>query len=209
MGETEGKGRYSLKPNERVGLFGGSFDPPTRAHLIAAEHAQRILQLDKILFVLNRVSPHKLDREVTPPAIRLQMLEAALGHSPDFCIDTSELDREGPSFTVETLRHFTSTFPETHFTLIFGMDALNSFYRWREPEEILELVEVAVMNRGKEERSENAAAWLDRVMLIEIPVMDTSSTQVREMVAAEQDIRDLVPPGVAAIIEKEMLYRSM
>ncbi len=198
---------YSLRAGETVGLFGGTFDPPTVAHLVAAEYVRDQLGLDRVLFVLNRINPHKVDKEVTPPQIRLTMLRKALARFPDFYDDTSELTRAGPSYTVDTLRYFLAEYPDVTFTLLIGMDALNSLHLWRDPEKILEMVKVAAFNRGDISITAEGSLWLNRITLLEVPRMDLSSTLVRARVEQGHAYNSLVPFGVGDIIHREKLYR--
>ena len=108
------------KPNEKIGLYGGSFDPIHNGHLILARDAMERLELDKVIFLPARISPHKLDRPPAPPEARCQMLSAAIADEPRFEMDPCEIEREGPSFTIDTVQSFQSQYPGRETLLFCG-----------------------------------------------------------------------------------------
>lgn len=185
-----------------VGLFGGTFDPPHMGHLIAAQDACIALSLDRFLFIPASTPPHKLERNVTSPEIRREMLRAALAGNDTFEICDIELRRSGPSYTVDTLRQLRAELPEATFFLLLGIDQVREFSTWREPDAILRLAHVVMLTRAGGESSQG-----DFVHdVVAVTRIDISSTLVRRRVAAGQPIRYLVPDAVAAIIEREGLY---
>lgn len=196
-------------------VFGGTFDPPTRAHVELPELARQRVGADLIAYVPAAQSPHKLDRPPTPPHHRLAMLRLALQASPHAVVLTDELDRAAdgrPSYTVDTLRALRDRLPHVALRLLIGTDQVHAFDRWREPDEIVRLAEPLVMVRPPETRESLLAAlpassretWAQR--LVEIPPLPISATDVREHVAAGHCIRDLVPPAVADYIAEHGLY---
>jgi nicotinate-nucleotide adenylyltransferase len=185
-----------------IGLFGGTFDPPHVGHLIAAQDACAALSLDRFLFVPAAAPPHKLDRSVTPPELREEMLRAAVQGNEKFEICDIELRRSGPSYTVDTLRQLRTEWPGATFFLLLGVDQVREFATWREPETILRLARIVMLTREGAERAPSDVVH-DTVAVTRI---DISSTLIRTRIAAHQPIRYLVPDAVAAIIAREGLY---
>ncbi len=190
----------------KEGIFGGTFDPPHIGHLIAAESARAALGLDRIRFIPAAVPPHKRTRkDITPAPIRLEMVKRAIAGNPRFVVDDRELKRKGPSYTVETLEELTGEFPGTEFTLLIGMDNLPDFHTWRDPARIRSLAVVAVMSRPAVERPPRKQ---DGFRLVPIPLIEVSSSSIREMVRQGRSIRYLVPRRVEGMIVRERLYSA-
>jgi nicotinate-nucleotide adenylyltransferase len=148
------------------------------------------------------VPPHKRDRLVTRAETRLEMLRAATAGNEQFRIDTSEIERTGPSYTVDTLRQLNKDPGDTVFLLI-GVDQVREFSTWREPEEILRLARVVMLTRAGDDAP--GADFVDQT--VAVTRLDISSTLVRRRVGAGETIRYLVPDAVAQIIERERLYQ--
>lgn len=207
----------------KTGVFGGTFDPPHTGHLIVAQDAALALGLDRILFVPAAQPPHKLGQFVTPAEVRARMLRLAVEADSRFALDMRELEREGPSYTVDTLRSLSEQQPGTRWTLLMGVDQYDEFHSWRGPEEIRQLAELAVLTRsgGVGGAAPSAAAAGDgpaegRPAVRLLPAGDTevtvtridiSSTLIRARVAAGLPVRYLVPPAVEQFIADEGLYR--
>jgi nicotinate-nucleotide adenylyltransferase len=191
-----------------VGLFGGSFDPPHVGHLIAAQDVLERLGLSRVRFVPARVSPFKVDEEGAAPAeLRLAMVEAALAGHPGLEADRSELDREPPSYTVDTLRALRRAEPDVRWTLLVGSDQWASFGRWREPEAILQLASVVVMSRdGADVETRTGLDSPPRT--VPVTRIDVSSTDIRARVRQGRSIRYLVPEPVRALIAANGLYAT-
>ena len=187
----------------RLGIFGGTFDPPHVGHLIAAQEIHLRMALDRVLLVPAAVPPHKRDERITPGEVRLAMLRAAVEGDDRFEVGAMELDREGPSYTVDTLRGLRSERPNARLFLAMGADQMAEFGSWKAPDEIAELATLVTFGRGG--RSPDAGRW--PVTKVDVPAIDISSTMVRERVAAGRPIRYWVPAAVEAIIERERLYR--
>ena len=188
----------------RIGVFGGTFDPPHSGHLIVAADAFEELKLDVLLFVPAAVPPHKRGVVATPDQ-RLRMLRAAVAGDERFAVDDLELRRTGPSYTVDTLTELSSREPDAELIFLLGIDQFRAFSTWVRPDEIVNLATLAVMSRDGEKPD------LDGVYGgIEVPVtrVDLSSTAVRAKAAAGADLRYYVAPAVARIIEDEGLYRG-
>jgi len=188
----------------RVGLLGGTFDPPHIGHFIAAQDVYLALGLDRILFIPAHAPPHKRGRVITPAAVRLQMLEAAVAGDPRFGVDTLELDRKGVSYTVDTLRALREREPGWELYLLLGTDQARDFETWREPAEIARLARLVVMSRGGIEAG--PMAWPAET--VSVTRIDVSSTEVRARLAEGKPARYLVPDGTLRVIEREGLYRT-
>jgi nicotinate-nucleotide adenylyltransferase len=197
----------------RVGLLGGTFDPVHMGHLIMAECARDELGLDWIEFVPALTPPHKRDEPVIDVKHRVGMIEAAIAGNASFQINRIELDREGPSFTVETLALLRESRPDDTFVFIVGSDSLIDLPRWHQPQRILELTELAVIARpGSEpnlfEITQSLPNIATKYVDVRAPHIDISSTQLREMIHDQRSIRYQTPDPVIAYIERERLYRS-
>jgi nicotinate-nucleotide adenylyltransferase len=186
----------------RRGIFGGSFDPVHVGHLIVASAAADALALDHVHFVPTHVQPFKADRQHASPADRLAMLRAALAHDERFVLDTREIDREGISYTVDTLRAFAAEFPGDGLSLLIGADAARELPDWREASAIPQLADVVVLTRPGEVLPRHALAG----RTLRVPAVDVSATQVRERARRGEPLDELVPAAVAQYIESHRLY---
>jgi len=195
----------SISTGRRVGVFGGTFDPPHAGHVSVAQDVADALALDQVVWIPAFRSPHKRNARLTPAAIRLEMIQHAVRADPRFRVDDCEIMREGPSYTVDTLRGMREQLGDraAEIVLIIGADQYAAFERWREPDSIRAMATIAVMDREGE-------AALDAPGVRRVPVgrIDISSTDVRGRVARGEPIEDLVPAGVAAVIRREGLYRT-
>jgi nicotinate-nucleotide adenylyltransferase len=198
----------------RVGLLGGTFNPPHIGHLVCAQEAWAQLGLDRVLLVPVHSPPHKdADRD---PGVehRVALCEAAVAGDERFEVSRVEADLPGRSYTVDTLNRLYEARPEDQLTFIVGGDMADSLPEWREPRAILERCTLGVAARdgvGREQIIERLDRELpgaaDRLQFFDMPRIDVSSTLVRRRVAAGQPVRYLVPDPVAAYIEREGLYR--
>lgn len=173
---------------------------------MVAQDAWAALGLDVVLWMPAAVPPHKLDREVTTPALRLEMVRAAIAGDSRFRASDLEIRREGPSYTVETLRELEGYEGGADLLLLIGVDQFLELHTWKSPEEILRRCEIAVLSREGMDVDGGPAARLPH-RLVPVIRIDVSSTLIRERVAREEPIRYLVPPEVEAIIRRENLYR--
>lgn len=191
----------------RLGILGGTFDPPHVGHLLAASDAVEALALDRLLFVPAAVQPFKARRVTAPPAARLRMLELMVGDDPRFAVDPVEIDRSGLSYTVETLAALAAREPRARRFLLIGEDLASQVASWREPLRIAELAEIVVLARGGE--AAGARAVGDGLPMTRIATrrIDVSSTEIRERVRAGRPIRGFVTDAVAAFIATTGLYR--
>jgi nicotinate-nucleotide adenylyltransferase len=200
----------------RIGVFGGTFDPVHLGHLIMAEQCREQARLDQVWFVPAARPPHKSEADITPFERRAEMLSLAIAGQSAFHLNDLEKNRPGPSFTVETLAELTRDHPGNEYSWILGSDSLNDLPLWREPRRILELSGLLIVGRpghpvwGEEQlrsalKLEPAAAL--RVMVIESPLIDIASRDLRRRAAAGRSLRYLVPRAVECYIEQHKLYR--
>jgi len=199
----------------RVGILGGTFNPPHVGHLICAQEALDRLGLDRVVLMPARRPPHKQVDEDPGADARHAMCEAAVAGDERFAVSRLELDREGRSYTVDTLRALHDQHPQDDLTFIVGGDMARSLPTWREPEAVLELAALAVAERAGSERDEIRGelralrgASAERVRFFEMPRIDVSSSLVRERVASGRPIRYLVPDAVADAIAQNGWYRA-
>lgn len=167
-----------------------------------------VLELDRVLWIPAASPPHKSDEGVSPPGIRLMMVRAVAELDDRFEACTRELDREGPSYTSDTVRALRAEMPEGDLFLILGADQLQVLDTWHEPEEIVRHVRLAVMDRDGESAAEAVEGVVGGASAVVVPVrrVDVSSTEVRERAREGADISGMVPAAVRAIIEQERLY---
>lgn len=188
----------------RVGILGGSFDPPHNAHLAIAETALRGVPLDEVLFMPAPAPPLKEPGDLTPYAARLEMVRLAIEGREGFRLSRLEEFRSSPSYTVELLRHYRRGFAGEPF-LILGADSVQDLVRWKEPEEILSLATLVIFPRtGYSRRVPVGGAAA--VVLFESPVIDISSTDIRARVRAGLSIRSLLPAAVLDFVLDKGLY---
>lgn len=198
----------------RVGIFGGVFNPPHLGHLICAQEAHGQLGLDVVVLVPVGEAPHRTVEQDPGGEMRFQLCERVTGADDRLDVSRLEVDRSGPSYTVDTLRVLRERAPKDERVLIVGADQAAALADWRGPKEVLELAEVAVVDRGGLAR-EDVARAVARVgtgaapSFFDMPRIDISSTLVRERVAAGGPIRYLVPDPVAAFVKEHDLYRAV
>ena len=194
----------------RIGVFGGTFDPVHDGHLLPVEAAAMKFQLQRVLYVPARLSPHK-DVLPTDARHRVAMLALALSGRPDWSIDLEELDREPPSFTVDTLSAIAARHPADELWLLMGTDILSGFARWRDPESILKLARIAAFERepyrGAAVRVPDVPGLSDRLSVFDAGSVRISASELRNALAAGRSIGGKVPGPVAEYITKHGLYK--
>ena len=199
----------------RLGVFGGTFDPVHYGHLLLAERCRKECRLDEVWFVPAGTPPHKLNVSVTPASARAEMLELAIAGHPAFRVDRRELLRKEPCFTVETLEELAAEDPARELWFLMGGDSLADFPGWKAPRRILELARLAVAKRGsrpsaslEDLRRQFGGVIAERVQVVTMPVVDFSSSDVRERVRRGASIRYMVPRAVEGYIEAQRIYES-
>jgi nicotinate-nucleotide adenylyltransferase len=183
---------------QRIGIYGGTFDPIHHGHLILAREAIEVLALEKVLFVPAAISPHKLHTSPGSTAARLEMLRAALSDEPGFELNDMELSRPGPSFSFDTVRQLLREQPEADFHFLIGEDNVAELETWHRFSELREMVTFVVLDRGG-----SLSAHLYPTIRRQV---DISATDIRKRVASGRSIRYLVPAAVEEIIRREKLY---
>jgi nicotinate-nucleotide adenylyltransferase len=183
-----------------IGLFGGSFDPVHTGHLLLAADAREHLGLDRLVFLPAKISPHKLDSPPSPPESRRALLEAAIAGEPSFHLDARELDREGPSFTIDTVREYRREFPRATLHYLIGDDNLPDLDTWRDIADLRANVRFVVLARHG---IPDGCPYPVIARRIEI-----SSTEIRKRVAEGRSVRYMVPVAVGEMIERLGLYRN-
>ena len=207
----------ALEPGRRIGILGGTFDPPHLGHLLIAETARVALGLELVLFVPAGEPWLKSGQRITPAAHRLRMVELATTDNPDFCVSDCEVRREGASYTADTLRELRGTYqPETELYFIVGSDVLDQFHRWKAPDCILRLCRLAVIERpggpadgiaSLSQRFPDAVS-AGAVVAVAGPRVDFSASELRRILASGLSTRYQIPDAVAAYIAEHQLYRA-
>jgi nicotinate-nucleotide adenylyltransferase len=185
-----------------IGLFGGSFDPVHHGHLIVAQVAREQLGLEVLRFVPAREQPLKRGQHHSSAEHRLAMLSLAVAGTSGFAVETAELNRPGPSYTVDTLRHLRRRHPGAELVLLLGADAALELPAWHEAEQVPELARIVVFGRPGSTRSSMAGAF----GRIDVPAINISATDVRARVRRGLSVRYWVPDAVAEYISAHRLY---
>ena len=191
----------------RIGVFGGTFDPPHIGHLLLASDARDALQLDRLIFVPVGVQPFKVE---TPPVAsgqdRLEMLRLAIGNDANYAVDDTEITRKGLSYTVDTLEYLAKRYAGSELVFLLGQDSLVGFPQWRNPSRIHELATLALMMRTG---AGDVGNWRgdERVVVVSARRVDLSSTEIRDRQRAGKSIKGFVPESVEQFIEARGLYR--
>lgn len=204
--------RASRTEGERLGILGGTFDPPHFAHLAIAEQVREALALQSVTFMPAGQPVHKPLAGVSLAEHRLRMVELAVAGNPHFLVSRHELERGRPSYSVETMGELTAVEPTTEFYFIVSAEALQGLPEWREPRRLLELCRLAVVPRGgyvlppPEWLSRHFAGQEERFVLVETVRLGHSASDIRSRVATGRSIRYLVPSDVEAYIRENRLY---
>lgn len=201
----------------RLGIFGGSFDPVHYGHLLLAESCREQCRLSEVWFLPAAAPPHKLGHVLAPAKERMEMLELATSGNEAFRVSPLEVERGGVSYTVETLRAIATQEPQAELFLLMGADSLRDLPTWREPAEILAIaIPIVVRRAGSVEpdfaplTSQVSAARLEiiKASQVEMPLMELSSTDLRQRVEGGRSLRYRTPRAVEKYIEAQGLYRS-
>jgi nicotinate-nucleotide adenylyltransferase len=189
----------------KIGLFFGSFNPVHTGHLLIANYFNQFAGFDKIWFVISPQNPFKQNDKLLNENIRLQMLELAISGDTRFEASKVEFNIERPSYTVQTLKHLRLQYPNDEFSPIIGGDNLQSFHLWKDYTEILEHHTIYVYRRAGFHENP-ILANNDKIKIFEVPLLNISSTYIREMVQAGKSIKYLVPEPVEQLIKLHNLY---
>jgi nicotinate-nucleotide adenylyltransferase len=197
----------------RLGIFGGTFDPPHLGHLILAEAARDELGLDAVLWAVAGQSPLKLDRPVSPAGVRVALVQAAIAGNDAFRISRVDLDRPAPHYTVETLQLLAASHPRAELYFLMGEDSLRDLPRWRDPQTILQLTHLAVSQRPGANVDLAALEALvpglsGRVRWVAAPQVEIASSDIQGRIRAGRSVRYMLPAAVYDIIQAEKLYQA-
>lgn len=204
--DAAGEAPSAHRTARRVGVFGGTFDPPHIGHLVPAVRVAEELSLDVVLMVVANVPWQKVgSRPITPAADRFDMLAAAVAHVDVLQASDMEIRRGGETYTVDTVAEVRRSGPDDDIVVILGSDAAAGLDTWRRPDELRRTCRLAVVERPGSPVEVPAGFRAERVT---VPLLDVSSTDLRERAATGRSLRYLVPEGAVAIIEQRRLYRG-
>lgn len=200
---------------KKIGIMGGTFNPIHNGHLFLAENAYEQLTLDQILFMPSKNPPHKKGAAISSEEHRKNMVDLAIRDNPHFTLSTLELNREGVTYTADTLTLLTMDHPDTKYYFIEGTDSFLSMEKWKDPQTIFQLSTIVVAGRDrlpvevlKKQKCMLEVKYGAKIELLDMPVMEISSEEVRNRIAWKQSIRYYVPDIVIDYIEKHNLYKN-
>jgi nicotinate-nucleotide adenylyltransferase len=198
--------------NQRVGLLGGSFDPPHIGHLILAEEARDQLGLDRVLFAPAGQQPLKQGQAVTAVEDRVRMTELAIADNPAFELSRGDVDRPGPHYTVDLIAIIAAQLPpDAELYFLMGFDSLRDLPKWREPEKLIRAAHLVALSRPDipidwDELERALPGARERVRLLDMPELEIASRDLRERVRTGRSVRYMVTDAVKAFIEEKRLY---
>ena len=199
------------RKTRRVGVMGGTFDPIHHGHLVAASEVQAWFDLDEVVFVPTGAPWQKSDRSVSAPEHRYLMTVIATAANPRFRVSRVDIDRQGPTYTVDTLRDLARQMPDAELYFITGADALANIFTWHDAGEVFELARFVGCTRPGYEMDATTLAAIpaDRVTIVEIPALAISSSDCRKRKERGEPVWYLVPDGVVQYIAKHDLYPGL
>ena len=199
---------------ERLGIFGGTFDPPHIGHQILAAEAQHQLNLDAVLWVLTPDPPHKKQRKITPLSIRLKMVRAAISDCAAFQLSRVDIDRPAPHYAVDTVRLLQAQYPQAELVYLMGGDSLHDLPIWYEAQKFVAVCHsLGVMHRPEAEidlklLETKLPDITPKVQFVEAPLLEIAASQIRSRIRQSKPFRYYLPDAVYQIIQKEKLYRK-
>ncbi|MGX7199905.1 nicotinate-nucleotide adenylyltransferase [Enterococcus nangangensis] len=188
---------------EAIGLLGGNFNPVHLGHLAAAQSVLETLQLERVDFLPSFLPPHVDHKETINPKERLAMLKLAIGDNPQFGIEPCEILRGGKSFTIETIKELQARYPEREYYFIIGGDMVEYLPKWKDIEELVQLVHFVGVNRPHYQRTSPYP-----IIYVDVPQLDISSSLIRQKIALGQSPRYLLPESVLHYIVEKGLYQD-
>lgn len=198
----------------RIGIFGGTFDPPHLGHLILAMEACGQLNLDRLLWVVTPDPPHKTGQSISPVKLRLRLIKAAIGDDPFFEVSRIELERPAPQYAVDTIRDLRTHFPGSEMVYLMGGDSLHDLVEWHQPQLLVSLADgIGVMRRPGDLvdltlLEQQLPGITAKLAFVDAPLLEISSRQIRERVQAGRPFRYYLPPAVYEQILALDLYRD-
>lgn len=200
---------------KKIGIIGGTFDPIHNGHLLMAENSRKAFSLDKIIFIPAGIPPHKKDKNISSNVHRYNMTLLAINNNKHYFLSDIELKREGISFTVDTIKHLKSIFSGAELYFIMGSDSLLQIEKWKDYEELLSLCNFIVAKRPnyddeqlKRKVDNLNSLYKSSIYIVEGPVLDVSSSDIRNKVQRGESITYLVPNPVEEYIYKHELYKK-
>lgn len=190
-----------LDERKKVGILGGTFNPPHLGHLIIADQVKNQLGLEKILFLPSAEPPHAQGKKTSDAKHRVKMVEQAIAERPDFEIELSEIQRGGKSYTYDTIRRLTEENPEIDYYFIIGADMVENLPTWYKVEELINLIQFVAVNRPSYSVETDYP-----LIFIDVPNIEISSSLVRQKLMDHCSVNYLIPDSVIQYIEKEGLY---
>lgn len=191
-----------IQGRQRIGILGGTFNPPHLGHLLMAEQVGKQLELDKVWFMPTAKPPHAPGKQTIAAQHRIEMVKLAIQDNPLFVLQPYEVFKGGTNYTVDTMTHFVNKYPEVDFYFIIGGDSVRDLPTWRRIEELSQLVQFVGIRRPGVEDLES----IYPVIWVDSPLVDLSSTEIRLRVYLEQSIRYQVPQAVIQYIQEHQLY---
>ncbi len=197
----------------RIGVFGGTFDPPHIGHLILASEAQEQYELDQILWVLTPFPPHKKDQKLTPLDVRLRMIELAISRNTNFILSQVDVDRKPPHFASDTMRLLKAEEPTNVFFYVMGLDSINDLTTWHNPADFINLCDGIIAMQRQGEVFDSAKLELEfpgigaKLCLLQTPIIEISATEIRQRVKMGKQYRYFVPEKIYQYIEEHDLYQ--
>jgi len=192
----------------KIGIMGGTFNPIHLAHLISAEQIRQRLSFDQILFIPSARPPHKPPDGIIDPEHRYRMTQLAIADNPHFSVSRIEVDRQGQSYAIKTFQELQANYGAgCELAWIIGADSLIEFKIWKDYDRLLNICRFIATTRPNYPLSTVPSEIIKRVDIFEIPEIEISATDIRQRIRSGQSIRYLVPPSVAAYIQKHHLYR--
>ena len=195
--------------SEKIGILGGTFDPPHLGHLVLAQEISEKLRLNRVIFIPSAVPPHKTADEVSLAEYRLEMIKLAIKENKFFFISDIELKRKGPSYTIDTIRELKKVYAKAELFLLIGSDMLEEMLSWREPQEIYRSIKVVIGLRPGFNKIDPHNQFAKDSQIVEITSLDISSTLIRNKIKKGESIKYLVPPKVEDYIRDKKLYQEL
>ncbi|MFC1568607.1 nicotinate-nucleotide adenylyltransferase [bacterium] len=193
----------------QLGLFGGTFNPIHHGHLIIADALIKNLSLDRIIFIPAALPPHKQTQTICAAEHRYRMIELAIQSCPEFSVSDYEFSRAQISYTIDTVEAFKEKYKSDLLYLIIGADSLNEIHTWRQPDRLFEMIRIVVVNRPGVNFNDIDPKYRDNVLWSNAPLIEISSSHIRQQVKAQQSIRFLVPQAVEDYIREKRLYQDI
>lgn len=197
----------------KLGIFGGTFDPPHIGHQILAAEALEQLDLDQVLWVLTHYPPHKKEQKITPLVDRIRMVELTIGDDSRFILSRVDIDRDPPHYALDTVLLFKGKYPQDDLYYLMGRDSLNDLPEWHLPSEFVSACDgIAVMNRRGQRKIQtklvNEIPGLEKKLLfLETPVVEISSSEIRDRIRRYKEYKYFLPEKVYHYIQRKNLYR--